>query len=136
MVRCSCCLASDTVTSVALPIMLRTAALTLSLSASLASCYPTLPAGPVVKIRNGSYVGVHSEEYKQDFFLGVPFAQPPVGNLRYRVPASLNETWDDIRPATTNPPEVRVQNIPGLARRTDKSKVLWIRLRSVELSYL
>ncbi|KAH7401049.1 Alpha/Beta hydrolase protein [Phaeosphaeria sp. MPI-PUGE-AT-0046c] len=78
--------------------MLRTAALAL-LTATVADCqYAT--AAPKVHIKNGSYVGVHSSEYNQDYFLGVPFAQPPVGNLRYRNPVGLNQSWTDVRPAT------------------------------------
>ncbi|KAK6379059.1 hypothetical protein LTS17_006763 [Exophiala oligosperma] len=55
---------------------------------------------PTVKIKNGSYFGVHSSSYNQDFFLGMPFAQPPVGELRFNLPKSLNTTWDDSRNAT------------------------------------
>lgn len=88
--------------------MLRTAALTISLSASLASCYPYHSAAPTAHVKNGSYVGVHSDIYNQDFFLGVPFAQPPVGDLRYRAPASLNQSWTDVKPATANSAEVRI----------------------------
>ncbi|KAH6889677.1 Alpha/Beta hydrolase protein, partial [Thelonectria olida] len=48
---------------------------------------------PRVKIKNGTYEGVHSNGYNQDFFLGVPYALPPVGDLRFRNPRSLNESW-------------------------------------------
>lgn len=48
---------------------------------------------PSAKVRNGTITGVHSSPYDQDFFLGIPYAQPPVGNLRYRVPQSLNSTF-------------------------------------------
>ncbi|KAF2726003.1 carboxylesterase family protein-like protein [Polychaeton citri CBS 116435] len=48
---------------------------------------------PTVHLKNGSYTGVHNSHYNQDFFLGVPFAQPPVEGLRFRNPASLNTTW-------------------------------------------
>ncbi|KAF2729952.1 alpha/beta-hydrolase [Polyplosphaeria fusca] len=56
-------------------------------------------AAPVAKVKNGTIEGVHSDVHGQDFFLGVPFAQPPVGPLRFRVPQSLNAsfpggTWD------------------------------------------
>lgn len=66
------------------------------------SYYPRVAgsAAPAIKVRNGTYTGVHSEEFNQDFFLGIPYAQQPVGNLRFRVPQSLNETWDGERNAT------------------------------------
>jgi carboxylesterase type B len=84
--------------------MLCAAALTLSLFASLASC--SYPTAPTVHVKNGSYVGVYSDEYKQDYFLGVPFAQPPVEALRYRNPVSLNQSWSEVRPATAYSTEV------------------------------
>ncbi|KAJ5519578.1 Carboxylesterase type B [Penicillium fimorum] len=34
------------------------------------------------------------------FFLGMPYAQQPVGSLRFTVPQSLNASWDDTRDAT------------------------------------
>lgn len=55
---------------------------------------------PTVKIKNGSYYGVHSPTYSQDFFLGMPFAQPPVDDLRFNLPMSLNSTWENTRNAT------------------------------------
>ncbi|KAF1957353.1 alpha/beta-hydrolase [Byssothecium circinans] len=55
---------------------------------------------PTVKLRNGTYQGVSSPEYQQDFFLGIPFAQPPVGDLRFRNPKPLNTSWEDSRNAT------------------------------------
>lgn len=54
---------------------------------------------PIATIRNGTYSGVHSSTYDQDFFLGIPYAQQPIGNLRFTVPHSLNESWNGIRDA-------------------------------------
>jgi len=54
---------------------------------------------PVVNVLNGSYMGVHNEIYNQDLFLGVPYARPPVGDLRFRAPASLNSSWSGAREA-------------------------------------
>jgi triacylglycerol lipase len=65
---------------------------------------PSPTSRPVVKLINGSYVGVHSPEYNQDYFLGIPYAQQPVGNLRFRVPKSLNETWRGEREANAYTP--------------------------------
>ncbi|KAJ5793531.1 Carboxylesterase type B [Penicillium paradoxum] len=55
---------------------------------------------PTVTVRNGTYTGVHNPTYDQDFFLGIPYAQQPVGDLRFTVPHSLNASWEDARDAT------------------------------------
>lgn len=57
-------------------------------------------SSPTVAVRNGTYTGVRSSTYNQDFFLGMPYVQQPVGNLRFTVPQSLNASWDDTRDAT------------------------------------
>lgn len=49
---------------------------------------------PTVRIRNGTLAGLHSTTYNQDFFLGVPYAQPPVGGLRFRTPQPINKTYN------------------------------------------
>jgi cholinesterase len=56
-------------------------------------------SAPTVALRNGTYTGVHSTTYDQDFFLGMPYAQQPVGNLRFTVPQPLNESWNGVRDA-------------------------------------
>ena len=43
---------------------------------------------PKAKVQNGTYVGVHNGHYNIDYFLGIPFAQPPIGNLRLAPPVS------------------------------------------------
>ncbi|EPS45987.1 hypothetical protein H072_45 [Dactylellina haptotyla CBS 200.50] len=40
--------------------------------------------GPKVKIANGTVYGVHNDVWNQDYFLSIPYAQAPVGNLRFR----------------------------------------------------
>lgn len=57
-------------------------------------------SGPTVTIQNGTIVGKHIESYNQDAFLGVPFAQPPVGNLRFNAPQPINQTWTTSLSAT------------------------------------
>lgn len=72
------------------------------LSAQVVSCAVVkwqTPA-PSVQVKNGTYEGVYNQQYNQDFFLGMPFAQPPVGDLRFRNPQSLNATWTEARNAT------------------------------------
>lgn len=54
---------------------------------------------PVVKVLNGSYSGIHLPQYHQDLFLGIPYAQDTGGANRFRIPQSLNATWDGIKPA-------------------------------------
>ncbi|KAH9932885.1 cholinesterase [Fomitopsis serialis] len=65
--------------------------------------FATLTAGasaPTVETLNGTYVGRYVPDYNQDFFLGVPFAQPPVGPLRFANPRSLNTSFGGTRQAT------------------------------------
>lgn len=62
-------------------------------------------SAPSVSVKNGTYVGVYAPTYDQDFFLGMPFAQPPVGELRFQVPQPLNSSWTDSRNATQYSPE-------------------------------
>ena len=56
-------------------------------------------SSPTAAVRNGTYTGVYSAGYDQVFFLGMPYAQQPVGNLRFTVPQSLNESWSGSRDA-------------------------------------
>jgi carboxylesterase type B len=62
-------------------------------------------SAPTVTVKNGSYYGLHQDSYAQDVFLGLPFAQPPVGSLRFANPQPLNETWSEARNATEYSPE-------------------------------
>ena len=59
-----------------------------------------LAASPTANVKNGTLQGRYSPEWDQDFFLGVPFAQPPLGQLRFQRPKSLNKTYDGVLDAT------------------------------------
>ena len=63
-------------------------------------CVPcTVCAGPTVAVLNGTYEGVYSAPFDQDFFLGMPYAQNAGGPNRFRIPQSLNTTWTGTRSA-------------------------------------
>lgn len=51
----------------------------------------------VVQIENGPIQGIPSDTEGVTIFKGVPFAQPPVGELRWKAPQDLEETWTDVR---------------------------------------
>lgn len=75
---------------------------------------------PYASTKNGTYVGRYLPEYKEDLFLGVPYAQPPVGNSRFSIPKSLNESWHGVRDATKFQLECvgyGVRRSPGPCRR-------------------
>ncbi len=59
---------------------------------------------PTASVQNGTISGVHSSTHNQDFFLGVPYAQPPVGELRFTNPQSLNSTYSAKLEATEYKP--------------------------------
>jgi carboxylesterase type B len=77
------------------------------LAATVANAVPAVrrASAPTVTVKNGTISGVHSSTYNQDFFLGVPYAQPPVGELRFRNPQSLNTTISGTLEATEYAPE-------------------------------
>lgn len=47
---------------------------------------------PTVTVQNGTIVGADLPTFSQDFFGGVPYAQPPIGDLRLRLPVAINFT--------------------------------------------
>ena len=68
----------------------------------------TLPhavAGPLALTLNGSYAGIHLDTFEQDVFLGMPFAAPPLGPLRFRHPQPFTESWDGVRNASAYSPQ-------------------------------
>lgn len=72
-----------------------------ALAASFAHCHSTPGTkAPTVALRNGTYQGYHLPKQGQDVFLGMPYAQPPIGDLRFREPQPLNTTWAHVKPAT------------------------------------
>ncbi|KAI1485215.1 Alpha/Beta hydrolase protein [Biscogniauxia mediterranea] len=57
-------------------------------------------AAPTVTVKNGTYSGIYSPEYNQDFFLGMPYAKKAV---RFNNSVSLDTSWNGTRAATSYP---------------------------------
>lgn len=57
-------------------------------------------AAPSATVKNGTYMGKYVSEWEQDQFLGIPYAEPPVGPLRFARPRSLNISFSEARDAT------------------------------------
>ncbi|KAF7291239.1 Ricin B-type lectin domain-containing protein [Mycena indigotica] len=55
-----------------------------------------LAARPAVTIKNGTLVGADLPQNGQHLFLGIPYAQPPVGALRLRPPQSINLSFGQL----------------------------------------
>nr|POF16764.1 putative secreted lipase [Quercus suber] len=66
------------------------------LMASLAFALSTASraAAPSVSIQNGTIIGATNSGI--DSFKGIPFAQPPVGNLRLKPPQSINKSFGTL----------------------------------------
>lgn len=54
---------------------------------------------PIATVANGTYQGRYLSEWDQDVFLGIPYAQPPIGPLRFRWPQSLNSSFTGVKSA-------------------------------------
>ncbi len=79
------------------PRRLKHICLTLSIAA-LAACQTKTSPGIVIQTPQGPVQGITTENNIQNI-LGIPYAAPPVGNLRWRPPAP-SESWSDIRDAS------------------------------------
>ncbi|RMY59482.1 hypothetical protein D0863_11918 [Hortaea werneckii] len=72
----------------------------LASSISLFTVVRAASTPPTVTVKNGTLQGRYNEQWDQDFFLGIPYAQPPLGDLRFRWPQSIEEKWNGTRDAT------------------------------------
>ncbi|GAA5873433.1 hypothetical protein JCM8547_005433 [Rhodosporidiobolus lusitaniae] len=81
----------------------------LALAASCAAASPLVvrprasSAAPTVSIPAGTVEGVRLEAFNQDAFLGIPYAEPPVGDLRFRKPRAFS-SFDGVYRAISYPP--------------------------------
>lgn len=62
-------------------------------------------SAPSVTVTNGTVDGLYQSTYHQDLFLGIPFAQPPLGDLRFALPEPVNQTYAEPLSATAYYPE-------------------------------
>ncbi|XP_078000488.1 cholinesterase-like [Glandiceps talaboti] len=60
-------------------------------------------SGPTVKTRYGELLGkkVDVLDSQVDTFLGIPYAEPPIGELRFKAPTPSVKRWGGVRNATT-----------------------------------
>ena len=64
----------------------------------------------IVKTESGLVEGIYSADKKCRIFKGVPYAQPPVGNLRFAPPQS-KKGWIGVRPVKTFAPKAFQEDI-------------------------
>ncbi|KAK7178687.1 hypothetical protein PSPO01_15266 [Paraphaeosphaeria sporulosa] len=87
------------------------------LGLSIATTSRAFESQPIAITANGTLVGIRNSHYDQDFFLGVPYAQPPMGHLRYNHPQPVNQSWSR-RPVTAYGPWCHSAplNLPGFSQ--------------------
>lgn len=69
------------------------------------------PSIPLVETRHGKIVGVVQEEIH--IWRGIPYAAPPIGELRWRAPQPVTP-WHDVRRRIVSPAPVG-RILPGVA---------------------
>lgn len=73
--------------------------MSLPITAALCCCSLIAQSAPVVKTTDGSLSGSADPATRVEIFKGVPFAAPPVGDLRWREPQPM-KPWIGVREAT------------------------------------
>lgn len=59
---------------------------------------------PEVEIANGTLRGARCASAPVNYFLSIPYAVPPIGDLRFTPPQPYNQTFDGVRDATKAAP--------------------------------
>ncbi|XP_052862415.1 esterase-5B-like [Anopheles cruzii] len=77
------------------------------------SCFAPSVTGSLVSTENGPIIGEHREHYYA--FEGLPYAKPPLGDLRFAAPQPYDEPWTEPRNATQLGPNCMQWNhlLPG-----------------------
>lgn len=66
--------------------------------------FASATSGPIIDLGYTRLLGAHNATTGVDFFGGIRYVQPPLGDLRFREPQPLNER------AIKNPPLVDARN--------------------------
>ncbi|MEC5321046.1 carboxylesterase family protein [Brenneria populi subsp. brevivirga] len=86
-------------------------ALAVGLTMLLSStCHSVLAGGPEVTLDSGRIAGATAQGV--DAFKGIPFAAPPVGELRWQAPQPV-APWTGVRPATAYGKDCMQEPFPG-----------------------
>ncbi len=60
--------------------------------------------GPTVKTTNGTLRGGKCASSNTNYFLAIPYAQPPVGEARFTAPIPFDQVYNGTRDATQAAP--------------------------------
>ena len=82
-----------------------TSGVSLILNLCLTGAADVMPAAREVKTADGPVIGIDSKVAGVRAYLGVPFAAPPIGGLRWRSPQPVT-AWTTPRPATAFGPSL------------------------------
>ena len=55
---------------------------------------------PVVSLTSGNFLGQTSAINRTDRWLGIPYAEPPVGSLRFKAPVAITKPSQSVQSAT------------------------------------
>uniref|UniRef100_A0A914DA26 Carboxylesterase type B domain-containing protein n=1 Tax=Acrobeloides nanus TaxID=290746 RepID=A0A914DA26_9BILA len=70
--------------------------------------------GPIIDLKDGKIEGkfYHTKKgIETQYFLGVPYAKPPIGNLRFQKPVPLDR-WHDVKVCRKFAPRAIQKNDP------------------------
>lgn len=66
----------------------------------------------IAETNYGKVRGFHSDKDNLDLFLGIPFAKPPVGDLRWKAPQEMDD-WEGVKETTEFGPAPMQTNVFG-----------------------